>query len=203
VVLVQSDNPKEPSRQTVQSEQTLEYVLPPGSAITLGGSDPRVIGTNGPLVTRPGRQQVVTLPQAVPVRMISKDRTDTTIGAAQRDTVREWAGKAANLHPVMWAGIVMMTLVAGALVYFGWYTKAAVAEAVGIAMIVLAQMLPDRGMVIFLGGIGTFAFIALLVLYSYYKGLWDQNKNGIPDFLESKGTVPSPSGASPLPRPAG
>jgi hypothetical protein len=74
VVLVQSDNPKEPSRQTVQSEQTLEYVLPPGTAITLGGSDPRVIGTNGPLVTRPGQQQVVTLPQAVPVRMISKER---------------------------------------------------------------------------------------------------------------------------------
>jgi hypothetical protein len=26
--------------------------------------------------------------------------------------IREWAGKAANLQPVMWAGIAMMTLVA-------------------------------------------------------------------------------------------
>jgi hypothetical protein len=64
-------------------------------------------------------------------------------------------------------------------------------------------MLPDRGMVLFLGGIGTFAFIALLVLYSYYKGLWDQNKNGIPDFLERKAAVSAPAGAAPLPRAAG
>ena len=35
VTLSQSENPKEPSRQTVQSEQTIEYVLPPGSAVAL------------------------------------------------------------------------------------------------------------------------------------------------------------------------
>jgi hypothetical protein len=88
--------------------------------------------------------------------------------------------------------------VAGAPVYFGWYLKAAVAEGVGIAMIVLAQMLPERGMMIFLGGIGTFAFVALLVLYPYYKGLWDQNKNGIPDFLEKTNPVATPAAARPI-----
>ena len=48
------------------------------------------------------------------------------------------------MHPVMWAGIAMMTLVAGVLVYFGWWTKAAVAIGVGLEMIVTAQTLPDH-----------------------------------------------------------
>jgi hypothetical protein len=34
--LTQSENPKEASRQTVQSEQTMEYVLPAGTAVSLG-----------------------------------------------------------------------------------------------------------------------------------------------------------------------
>ena len=68
-----------------------------------------------------------------------------------RDSVGE------RIRPVMWAGIVMMTLVAGVLIYFGWWTKAAVAAGVGIGMIVLAQTLPDYGGTIVLGGLGVFA----------------------------------------------
>jgi hypothetical protein len=122
--------------------------------------------------------------QAVPVRMVSKDHIETNIGAAQKDTLREWAGKAANMQPVMWAGVVMMTLVAGALLYFGWWTKAALAAAVGLTMIVLAQTLPDQGAVILLGGLGVFGVVALLILYAYHKGQLDKNHNGIPDVLE-------------------
>jgi hypothetical protein len=128
------------------------------------------------------------LDRAVPVRLVAKDRTETSIGGAQKDTVREWASKAANMQPVMWAGIAMMTLVAGVLVYFGWWTKAAVAIGVGVAMVVLAQTLPDHGTVILLGGLGVFGLVALLVLYAYHKGQLDQNHNGIPDFLEKKET---------------
>jgi hypothetical protein len=122
----------------------------------------------------------------MPVRWTLKDRTETSVGGAQKDTVREWAGKAAALQPVMWAGILMMTLVAGALFYFGWWTKAAVAVAVGLGMIVLAQTLPEHGSLILFGGLGVFGLVALLVLYSYYKGQLDKNQNGIPDFLERK-----------------
>src|ERR1051325_3286671 len=39
VTLTQSQNPKEPSRQTVQSEQTIEYVIPPGTAFSVGLED--------------------------------------------------------------------------------------------------------------------------------------------------------------------
>ena len=127
---------------------------------------------------------IAILSKAVPVKCVTKDRTETSIGGAQKDTMRKWAGKAANMQPVMWAGIAMMTLVAGVLVYFGWWTKAAVAVAVGIGMVVLAETLPDHGAVILLGGLGVFALVALLVLYSYYKGQLDKNHNGIPDLLE-------------------
>jgi hypothetical protein len=51
-------------------------------------------------------------------------------------------------------------------------------------MIALAQALPEHGTLIL------FAVVALLVLYSYYKGQLDQNHNGIPDFLERSGKTP-------------
>jgi hypothetical protein len=218
--LLQSDNPKEPSKQTVQSEQTVEYVLPPGTAVGLGTGmmDYRTTGlrddeTTGQRDDGPGGRAVgvgrselgggnvpsafshlpsapaagtAVLNKPMPVRFLTRDRTETTIGGAQKDTLREWAGKAANLQPVMWAGIAMMTLIAGVLIYFGWWTKAAVAIGVGIAMVVLAQILPDHGGLIVLGGFGVFGLVALLILYAYYKGQLDQNHNGTPDFLEKK-----------------
>ena len=44
VTLSQSENPKEPSRQTVQSEQTSEYVLPPGTGIGFVGDSSSKLG---------------------------------------------------------------------------------------------------------------------------------------------------------------
>jgi hypothetical protein len=52
------------------------------------------------------------LHQSIAVKMTSKDRTETSIGGAQKDTMREWAGRAANMQPVMRAGVITMTLVA-------------------------------------------------------------------------------------------
>jgi hypothetical protein len=222
--LAQSENPKEPSHQTVQSEQTIEYVLPPGTSIELASSgaaensappgrsdaeavlvtagkkagrsyeDPSVRGgTNASglsMQESQNRSPTAVLSQPMPVRRVIKDHTETSIGAAQKDTLREWAGKAASVRPVMWAGIAMMTLVAGAFVYFGWWTKAALAVGVGLGMIILAQTLPDCGGTILFGGIGVFALAALLVLYAYHKGQLDKNHNGIPDFLEKTRDVP-------------
>jgi hypothetical protein len=181
--MAQSENPKEPSQQVVQSEQTVEYVLPPG---TVFPPPQAVAGVRVDTNQSAAWRECAVLERPVPVRMVTKDRTETRIGGAQRDTAREWASRAANLRPVIWAGILMMTLVAGGLAYFGWWTKAAVAVAVGIGMIVLGQTLPDYGGLILVGGLGVFAVTALLVLYAYHKGQLDQNQNGIPDVLEKK-----------------
>jgi hypothetical protein len=230
VTLSQSDNPKEPSRQVVQSEQSIEYVLPPGTAVGVGdGSWKMEVGeeaggwrtdaggqrsgvggrwseltgqrsegvghhsqtpqpSNSQTPPRSDSQTAAILTQPMPVKCVLKDRTETMIGGAQKDSLREWAGRAANMQPVMWAGIVMMTLVAGALVYFGWWTKAAIAVGVGLGMVIVAQTLPDHGTMVLLAGLGLFALLALLVLYTYYKGQLDRNQNGIPDFLETKGS---------------
>ena len=127
----------------------------------------------------------------MPVRYQFRDRTETSIGGAQKDSLREWAGKARSMQPVMWTGLVLMTLVAGVLVYFGWWTKAALAIGVGLGMIVVAATVPDHGTLILLGGLGVFSVVALLVLYAYHKGQLDRNNNGIPDILERKG-APDP-----------
>jgi hypothetical protein len=188
--LSQPENPKDPSRQVLESHHTVEYVLPPGTALAIGGPDsqaPAAQPQSGPL---PFNQLAATpvpvavLSKPMPVRISANDRTETSIGAAQKDTARELAAKAASLQPVTWAGIVMLTLVAGVLLYFGWWTKAALAAAVGVGMIALAQVLPEHGTLILFAGLALFAVVALLVLYSYYKGQLDQNHNGIPDFLE-------------------
>jgi hypothetical protein len=180
--LMQSDNPKEPAHQSVQSEQIVEYVLPAGTAIQVAGgrasdgSDAKLSNQRLDSSDPPGNQcGVAILHKAMPVRVVAKDRSETSIGGAQKDTLRDWAGKAANLQPVMWAGIGMMTIVAGALVYFGWWTKAAVAVAVGLGMVVLAETLPDHGTLVLFGGLGVFTLAALLILYAYYKGQLDKN----------------------------
>ena len=184
----QAENPKEPSRQTVVSQQEFEYVLPEGTALGLPPAGPPITAaSNNAALLASGPMAILSKP--TPVRYTATDRTETTLGAVHKDTAREWAAKAASLQPVMWAGIAMMTLVAGLFAYFGWWTKAGLAAAVGVAMIVLAQTLPDSGMLIFLGGLGVFILSALLVLYSYYKGQLDQNHNGIPDFLERGGSA--------------
>ena len=139
VTLTQSENPKQPSRQTVQSEQTVEYVLPPGSAIQLATGRPEYgaarvqdgettrrqdrkatkrqdCGTAGPWddwTPGSGTGAQVILQKPMAVRVSAKDRTETSIGGAQKDTAGEWASKVANIQPVMWAGIAMMTLVTG------------------------------------------------------------------------------------------
>ena len=182
VTLAQSENPREPSQQLVQSDQTIEYVLPPGTALPLtpetgwpgAAGRPRRLEANADpnLPVAPG---LAFLDRSVPVRIVAKDRTETRIGGAQKDTLREWAGKAANLQPVLWAGIIMMTVVAGVFIYFRWWTKAGLAGAVGAAMIGLAQILPEHGSMILFGGLSSFAVLALLVLYAYHKGKLDQN----------------------------
>jgi hypothetical protein len=197
--LAQSENPKEPSSQTVQSEQTVEYILPAGTPLEWPSANGQLVNRGDSAADsqgRAGRESAgpagipagapAILNRPIPLRMVTKDRTETRIGGAQKDALGEWAGKAARLQPVLWAGIAMMTLVAGVLIYFGWWTKAAVAMGVGAGMIVLAETLPEHGALILFGGLGVFSLAALLVLYSYYKGQWDQNKNGIPDFLEPR-----------------
>ncbi|MFO1501624.1 MAG: hypothetical protein U1G07_25130 [Verrucomicrobiota bacterium] len=178
--LIQSDNPKQPSRQRVESEQTIDYLWPAGALLPVEPRTP-LRSTN----LEPGAA-VGPLLQPVPVRIVARDRTDTSIGGAQLDSIRDWASKASGLRPVMWAGIGMMTVVAGLLVYFGWWTKGAAAFGIGLAMVVLAQALPQQGTSVLLGGLVTFALLALLILYVYHKGQLDRSP--------SKG--PSPGAAA-------
>src|ERR1051326_8649244 len=174
VTLTQSDNPKEPSQQKVQSEQTIEYVLPAGTAVGLSLEEPRGVDRTSKLEERVSRTpnsdllspypaprtpnsdllsaNSYLLSRPMPVKHVIKDRTETQIGGAQKDTLREWAAKARAMQPVMWTGVGMMTVVAGVLVYFGWWTKAAVAIMIGLAMVALAGTLPDHGTMILLGG---------------------------------------------------
>jgi hypothetical protein len=205
--LSQPENPKQRSHQTTETRESIEYVLPAGTAFAVGPTptlagvpqhppSPRTAPPSSALAPPPAESLLLgasdspaaaraVIPAPMPVRVITTDRAETTLGGAQADTARELGAKLANMQPVMWAGIAMVTIVAGAFAYFGWWTKAALAFGVGVAMIILAQEVPDHGLLIAGGGLGLFAVLALLVLYSYFKGRLDQNGDGIPDFLQN------------------
>src|ERR1051326_8475279 len=56
VTLAQSDNPKEPSQQKVQSEQTIEYVLPAGTVLGLGDGSSKFGDSKGGITRHLVRQ---------------------------------------------------------------------------------------------------------------------------------------------------
>ena len=54
----------------------------------------------------------------------------------------------------------------------------------------MAHTLPGHEAVILSSGLAVFALAALLVLYAYDNGTLDQNRNGVPDFLEKDRDIP-------------
>jgi hypothetical protein len=79
----------------------------------------------------------------------------------------------------------MLIIMAGAFAYFGWWTKAGLAVAVGVSMIILAQEVPDHGLLIVGGGLALFTILALLVLYSYSRAAWTKTATASPTTCKS------------------
>jgi hypothetical protein len=90
------------------------------------------------------RRRAALPPKSIPRRQANQTRFPGHSNATtllQSDNPKEPSRASSGQ---MWAGIAMMTLIAGVLIYFGWWTKAALAMGVGIAIVVLAQILPDQ-----------------------------------------------------------
>ena len=169
--LMQSENPKEPSTQTTESTSETKYVLPAGARVEL---PPAPVATDGG--TNWVRQFAI-LPNPVPVVQRVVDRTSTSIGAAQKDTARALSAQFANMRPVMYFGLLMLC-VAGAFAYFGWWTKCAIFAVGGLGAVFAAQVVPGNEWFIMGCAIVAAVLLALLVLYSYNKGAFDQETPG-------------------------
>jgi hypothetical protein len=116
------------------------------------------------------------------VREYIKRKTQTSLGAAQKDNSREWAAKFANMKPVQIVGLLCV-LVAGAFVYFKWFTPALIAGGTGIGLITFAHAVVGNERVILILLCASAAILA--VFRSYEKGQLDHL---LPQFLDKNKT---------------
>jgi hypothetical protein len=159
-VLVQGENPQQATTQITEEEINREFL--PEVGAELDSAHPVQMPLSG---TRPVKESI-------------KRKTQTSLGAAQKDTARELAAKFADMKPVQWVGLVCL-LGAGALAYFGWWTPAMIAGGTGLGLILLAHAIVgnERLILILLGA----AAAILMVFRSYEKGKLDHI---LPDSLD-------------------
>lgn len=157
--LQQPDNPATASTQDTESITEIERggILPPDEKITYS----LITNSSGPLKVR------------------SMHRTQTSIGAAQRDTARELSARISGARPVLIAGLLCLAA-AGALAYFGWYTKAVIFAGGGVGIVVLASVLPGHEWTFILAGVGGLVIVSYMVLHGYYKGQIDAQAQATP-----------------------
>ncbi len=162
--LTQPENPAQASSQHVERITRSSLPIPAGSTL--------VVTTNsGSAAAVAPATLVLAAPTTQTLEVI--ERTGTTLGAAHRDDSRNLAARFAGLRPVQYTGLLLI-LGAGALAYFGWWTKAALAAGAGAGMIALAAAIPGHETLILTGGGAVVVLGSLLVLYAYHKGLLDK-----------------------------
>ncbi|MHB8520713.1 MAG: hypothetical protein ACYDH9_08135 [Limisphaerales bacterium] len=166
--IVQPDNPAAASRQTRESTNEFSVVIPAGSTV-------RQVNVSGAAGGRGATTNALEFTVSAPttIHQGSGEHVEQTLGAAQKDTSRELGARLTALKPVQWVGVLLL-LGAGALAYFGWWTKAAICGGVGVAMIVLAATIPGHETAILAVGGAVVAVSLPIVLYIYHKGLLDQ-----------------------------
>ena len=184
-ILVQSDNPSQASKQEQESIKVRTYTIPAGSLVSEGGAVPggkcQVSGDGvsgggfgssaqpATLNHPPGfassssasfhPQSCFSLSAPMPVVEREETRTRTELGAAQRDTGREFAAKLSSLKGIVWVGLGLFVFGLASLVYpplkaiIGSVTTSAALMLGGVALMVLPTLVVGNELLI-LGVVG-------------------------------------------------
>lgn len=169
VTTVAPQNPQTPSTTIVEKTTTREFAAAAASrpeTIAAGLKNSISHATRAPAAP-----SVAVTAAAAPliVREIVVERATTKTGAAQKDTARELGARLANMRGVMWVGVLL--LIGGPIVGWkiGWFINGAIAGAVGLLLIILAQVVPGNEAWFGLAGL----IILPLVGYVYYRAQSD------------------------------
>ncbi|HXJ55265.1 MAG TPA: hypothetical protein VNU68_01255 [Verrucomicrobiae bacterium] len=147
---IQSQNPKDAT--STKTEVTTESVLPAGTKIFLLSPDGT---TNGVAIL------------SEPSRQATTDRTETTIGASQKDVSREIGAKLASMRWIQWIGVVVFLFGVASAFYpplrlvVGSTTTSAACAAAGLALTVLPPLIVGHEVLIFavaISGVGLYWF---------------------------------------------
>jgi len=138
--VVQGDNPAQVSRQDQETVRTKSYTVPAGS---------RLVSSNA---------ESVVLSASMPVIEHEETRAKTELGAAQKDTAREFSAKLASLKGIVWVGVVMFLFGLASLFYpplkliIGSVTTSVSILVGGIALMILPSLIVGNELLI-LGGV--------------------------------------------------
>ncbi len=152
------ENPQTPTTTTVEKTITREF-QPSNFSQTIAKTTKEEPAGDPSL---PSRASV-----SLPVLRESVHEVATTItGVAQKDTARELGVRLANMRGVLWVGLAL--LIGGPLVGWrlGWLLNGCIAGAVGLLLVILAQVLPGHEAWFGLGGL----LLIPLVAYVWWHG---------------------------------
>lgn len=129
-IFQQSQNPAQPSTQVYEKSTVTE-----------------------PAFRLPDDDRVVS-------KTITTEKVSTTLGAAQKDTAREFTAKLSSLKGVVWVGVLVFLFGAASAFYpplkliVGSTTTSAVACAAGLALIVLPSLVVGNEVLMISVGVG-------------------------------------------------
>lgn len=174
----QPENPAGAASQSQEAVEETHFTLPTHSKIIERTITPSTIAHVAPTTNE--IEYIVSEP--VPVTKTVQKRSQASVGGAQKDEGRVLGVKLNALKPIMFAGLAMF-VAAGVLMYFSHWMAGGIAAAIGVAMLVLFVTLPQYG--VWIMGVGLVLGVGAiaLIFLAYHKGK-DENKNGIPDWVD-------------------
>jgi hypothetical protein len=171
--VVQSDNPAAASRQNQETVRTRSYTVPAGS---------RLVG--------PSNIQAIVVSEPMVVMEHEETRANTELGAAQKDTAREFGAKLASLKGIVWVGIAMFVFGLASLFYpplraiISSVTTSVAVTLGGLALMVLPTLIVGNELLIIGGVAAAVGGWFLAHRHGKLQGIVDANKNGVDDRLE-------------------
>jgi hypothetical protein len=186
--LLQSENPSQPSKQSQEAIKVRTYTIPAGTCISSGTLSPTLSiparraeapsegGSQSPPDTHYAPRNrsdtqyairntasaptptVFMLAAPLPVTEREEVRARSELGAAQKDTAREFAAKLSSLKGIVWVGLVLFVFGLASLVWpplkliIGSVTTSAALMAGGLALMILPTLIVGNELLI-LGGV--------------------------------------------------
>jgi len=192
----QSEDPKDRTNLSGESEKTTEVFLPAGSVVLL---DAPVTSVDIPTKASFSTNRVISivLSSNAFMRTVLKDKLNSTAGGAQKNVLAETMAKLSSMRPVQYVGIALILF---AIASFAWpplraiigsITTSIIIGAAGLAMIALPILLVGNELLILFIGLGV--AIGYFLIYRYgtastkakvYKNFIDKNLDGIDDKLQ-------------------
>jgi hypothetical protein len=173
----QPENPSSTATQSFETEVTQTTIVPAGTVTeeVVTNVVPGIDAGTPPQTNVTVRRTFAPEPTTNTTRRFT--RAGASIGPSHEDKSKELKAAFDAMKPVQWVGIACV-LIAGAFLYFKWFTPALISGGVGLLFIFAAQILPGNTWIGFL----LFGALAIaLVFRAYEKGQLDSL---LPDALD-------------------